>query len=378
MQRTRTPIVLAAAALIAPLAAFGLSSAAATAAESDTVTVAASGDTNVQELWQDTLIPAFEAANPGKHVKLSFDLHGEHDEQNFAKLAAATQQGEDPGFDLIASFTQKAASADLLTDVSANIPNLAGIDPKIIAAGGPGAIPYRASAVLLAYNPAKVATPPATLTDLLAWVKANPGRFTYNSPKSGGSGAAFVVTVLDSFVKPESRDKMTTGYVKELESEWEPGWKALAELNPYVYQKGVYPNGNTQVLELLSSGQIDIAPVWSDMFISGQAKGTIPAEYKVIQIKEPSFTGGAAYVGVLKASKNQELATKLADFILTPDIQAKIAEKVAGFPIIPMSKMTSEVQAKFADVDPNNLRPEYFPDHNSDINDLWDQNVPGK
>ncbi|MDQ6714970.1 MAG: extracellular solute-binding protein [Actinomycetota bacterium] len=343
-----------------------------------TITVAASGDTNVQELWQQILIPDFEKANPGTKVNFSFDLHGTNDQQNFAKLAAATQQDKDPGVDLLASFTDKASSAGLLADVGSKVPNLSNVDPKVVAAGGKGAIPYRASSVLLAYNPDKVANPPATLDDLLAWIKANPGRFTYNSPKSGGSGGAFVATVLDSKVPQADRDAMTTAYKKDLEKDWAPGWEILRGLNASVYQKGVYPNGNNQVLQLLSSGQIDMAPVWSDQFISGQASGTIPKNYQVQQIKNPSFTGGAAYVGVTKASKNQDLAFKLADFMLTPAEQAKIADKIAGYPAIAMSKMSPEIQAKFKAADANNLRPGYFPDHNSDINNQWDQNVPGK
>ncbi len=356
----------------------GSAGGGSTAASGGTITVAASGDTNVQELWQQILIPDFEKANPGVKVNFSFDLHGTNNQQNFAKLAAATQQDKDPGIDLVASFTDKASSAGLLADVGNKVPNLSNVDPKVVAAGGKGAIPYRASSVLLAYNPEKVANPPATLAELLAWIKANPGRFTYNSPKSGGSGGAFVATVLDSKVPTADRDAMTAGYKKELEKDWDPGWEILRGLNPFVYQKGVYPNGNNQVLQLLSSGQIDMAPVWSDQFISGQASGTIPKTYKAQQIKNPSFTGGAAYVGVTKASKNQDLAFKLADFMLTPQIQAKIADKIAGYPAISMSKMSPEIQAKFQSADANNLRPGYFPDHNSDINNLWDQNVPGK
>ncbi len=61
-----------------------------------------------------------------------------------------------------------------------------------------------------------------------------------------------------------------------------------------------------------------------------------------------------------------------------PAEQAKIADKIAGYPAIAMSKMSPEIQAKFKAADANNLRPGYFPDHNSDINNQWDQNVPGK
>ncbi len=380
------PTNVAAAVCLAPLAALLVScSSGASGGGSTTaggggtaIAVAASGDTNVQELWQQILIPDFEKANPGTKVNFSFDLHGTNDQQNFAKLAAATQQGKDPGVDLIASFTDKASSAGLLADIAPKVTNLANVDPKVVAAGGKGAIPYRASSVLLAYNPDKVSAPPGTLDALLAWIKANPGRFTYNSPKSGGSGQAFVVTVIDSKVPAADRETMSSSYKKELEKDWDPGWEILRGLNPFVYQKGVYPNGNNQVLQLLSSGQIDVAPVWSDQFISGQAAGTIPKTYKVQQIKNPSFTGGAAYVGVTKASKNQDLAAKLANFMLTPEEQAKIADKIAGYPAISMSKMSPVIQAKFQAADANNLRPGYFPDHSSDINNQWDQKVPGK
>ncbi len=343
-----------------------------------TVTVASGDDTNIAELWQQVIIPDFQKANPGMTVKLNNDLHGTNDQANFAKLVAATQQGRDPAMDVTSSFVVKAAAAGLLTTDTSKVANIGSVDPKVLAAGGPGAVPYRASSVLLAYNPDKVKNPPGTLEELLAWIKANPGRFTYNSPKTGGSGGAFVATVLDSSVPPADREQMTTGYKKELEKDWEPGWKVLAGLNPYVYQKGVYPNGNNQTLQLLSSGQIDMAPVWSDQFISGQAAGTIPKTMKAAQIKNPSFTGGAAYLGVVKASKNQDLAFKLVNFVLTPEVQAKIAEKIAGYPTIPLDKLSPDVQAKFKDADTANLRAGYSSDHNSDLNNLWDTNVPGK
>jgi len=384
MRRTN----VAAAVCLAPLAALlvscssgssgGASTAGGGGGGGTTVTVASGDDTNIAELWQQVIIPDFQKANPGMTVKLNNDLHGTNDQANFAKLVAATQQGRDPAMDVTSSFVVKAAAAGLLTTDTSKVANLGSVDPKVLAAGGPGAVPYRASSVLLAYNPDKVKNPPGTLEELLAWIKANPGRFTYNSPKTGGSGGAFVATVLDSSVPPADREQMTTGYKKELEKDWDPGWKVLAGLNPYVYQKGVYPNGNNQTLQLLSSGQIDMAPVWSDQFISGQAAGTIPKTMKAAQIKNPSFTGGAAYLGVVKASKNQDLAFKLVNFVLTPEVQAKIAEKIAGYPTIPLDKLSPDVQAKFKDADTANLRAGYSSDHNSDLNNLWDTNVPGK
>jgi putative spermidine/putrescine transport system substrate-binding protein len=149
-------------------------------------------------------------------------------------------------------------------------------------------------------------------------------------------------------------------------------------LNPYVFQKGVYPNGNNGTLELLQSGQIEMAPVWSDQFLSGQKTGTIPKSAKVAQISNPTFTGGAVGVGVTAASTKKDQAFKLANWLLEPAQQAKIAEQIAGYPAISVSKLPASVQAQFKDAKPDQLRPTYNTDHGNDIKNLWDQNVPGK
>jgi putative spermidine/putrescine transport system substrate-binding protein len=344
------------------------------------LTVFISGDTNVQLLWEQDLIPAFEKDNPGYTAIVELDLHGLHDSQTVAKLTSATQQNKDPGFDLVdGGFISQIAAAGLLTNVStSNLSGLADVPEDVVKAGGNGGIPYRASSVLLTYNSKTVSTPPTTLDDLLAWIKANPGQFTYNTPDSGGSGQAFVTTVLDKYVPAADRQKMVVGYDKSLESDWDQGFQTLASLNPYTYQKGVYPNGNNQVLALLSSGQISMAPVWSDQFITGQKNGSIPAYVKYTQISNPSFTGGAAYLGIPKTSTKQDAALKLANWLLTPKAQELVAGGIGGFPVISLSKLSSGVQDQFKSADINNLRPTYFNSMTKDLNNLWAQKVPGK
>jgi putative spermidine/putrescine transport system substrate-binding protein len=344
------------------------------------LTLFISGDTNVQDLWQKSLVPAFEKANPGYSVQVNIDLHGQHDSQTMAKLTSATQQKKSPGFDLVdGGFVSQASTAGLLTEVStSNLPPLANLPQNIVKAGGNGGIPYRASSVLLAYDTKTVPSPPKTLDDLLAWIKANPGKFTYNTPNSGGSGQAFVTTVLDKYVPAADRAKMVTGYAKDLEKDWDKGFATLAGLNSSVYQKGVYPNGNNQVLELLASGQISMAPVWSDQFITGQKHGQIPANIGYTQISDPSFTGGAAYLGIPKSSTKQEAALKLANWVLSPEAQSLMSTSVSGYPVIPLDKLPQDVQDKFKSADINNLRPTYFSQMTQDLNNLWAQKVPGK
>ncbi|KQM61289.1 polyamine ABC transporter substrate-binding protein [Agreia sp. Leaf210] len=347
---------------------------------SGTATVFISGDTNVQSLWTDAIIPAFEKANPGASVTTTLDLHGEHDAQTMAKLTSSVQANDDPGFDLIDSgFIQAAGKAGLLEGVSAdNVPNLATVPDTTVKAGAGFGIPYRASSVLLAYDSTKVKTPPTTLDELLKWITANPGQFTYNSPSTGGSGAAFVTTVLDKYVSDKSRTAMTTGYDQSLEGEWDKGFDELKKLGASMYQQGVYPNGNNQVLELLGTGAIEMAPVWSDQVITAQKTGTLPANIKYAQISNPSFTGSASYLGIPKTASHKDVAQKLADYVLSSEGQALIASTIAGYPVISLDNVPADLKDKFASADPSALRPTYYSQMASDMNNLWDAKVPGQ
>ncbi|WP_136609373.1 extracellular solute-binding protein [Sinomonas albida] len=349
-------------------------------AATKTVRVFISGDTNIQNLWEKDLGPAFEKANPGYKVQVTIDLHGEHDAQTLAKLTSSVEQKKSPDFDLVdAGFVPKASTANLLTPVdSTKISAISSVSADVVKAGGTGGIPYRGSSVLLAYDSKSIPTPPKTLDDLLAWIKANPGKFTYNSPKSGGSGSSFVATVLDKYVPADARQKMTTSYAKDLESNWDQGFAELKGLNQYVYQKGVYPNGNQQTLDLLSKGQITMAPVWSDQFTTGVTNGSIPSTIKSVQISNPSFTGGAAYLGIPANTPNMDAAVKLANFVLQPEQQAMIVKDISGYPAIPLNQLPADLQTKFASADPNNLRLPYFDQVGKDLNNQWDQKVPGQ
>src|SRR5262249_20870398 len=159
--------VLALLAALTACAGNGPGAATSSGNPAQTVRVYLGDDTNIQDLWQNTLIPAFQQANPGVTVDLQFDLHAANSTQTIAKLAAAAQQKKDPGIDLIEGITQDAAKAGLMADVSAAVPALAGIDPKVTASVGTNAVPYRASSVLLAYDTTTVPTPPKTLDELL-------------------------------------------------------------------------------------------------------------------------------------------------------------------------------------------------------------------
>ena len=350
-------------------------------AASKTIQVYISGDTNVQDLWVKTLIPAFKAANPGYDANVILDLHGVHDAQETAKITAAFALHRDAGADIIdGGFVQQLGSAGLLfKGTKAFIPNLKYVGRSVLVAGQ-GGIPYRASAVLLAYNSSNVPTPPKTLDALLSWIKAHPGKFTYNVPSGGGSGFAFVQTVLDKYLSNADRKTLTLTASKDLQSKWASGFATLRGLNKYTYgQNGTYPANNSETLKDLATGLVDMGTVWSDMFASAEKDGSMPSNIKVTQIANPPFTGGAAYLGIPRTSKNYKAAQVLANWLLTPAAQNLIVGgTLNGMPVIPVSMLDSKLQAGLKGVDVANLRASYLSANGNDMKSAWALSVPGK
>jgi putative spermidine/putrescine transport system substrate-binding protein len=343
-----------------------------------TIVIYASGDVNVQSLWQNNIIPNFEKANKGIYVKFIFSEHGTDDGTTLARIGAAVKGRHWPGIDLVdGGLVTTMALAGLDQPVSkATAPNLNKVNKDLLVPVKGAAIPYRGSSVVLAYDSNHVKTPPKTLADLLTWIKANPGKFTYNSPNTGGSGYSFAETVVDSFLDSATLTKMDQGYDQSLEPAWKQGLDFLHSLNKFMYGNGVYPNGNSAVLTLLGQGQIWVAPVWSDQSLTALKTGQLGPNIKLTQISNPSFTGGAAYLAVPKTAKHKKVLYKFVNYILSPVAQQMIVDVMAGFPAIDIKYMGDSIKQKFQEVSANTLRPTYQTKMGNDFKAAWQQSVP--
>src|SRR2546423_1208121 len=104
------------ALIVVPLILAGCGGSTTTgSAGSTTLTLYSSGDVNVKNLWQNTLIPEFKKAHQDIDFKLVFSEHGTNDTATFARISAAVNAGKDAGMDLIDSgVINQAAQAKLL------------------------------------------------------------------------------------------------------------------------------------------------------------------------------------------------------------------------------------------------------------------------
>lgn len=371
------------AKFVAAFAAIGLVVSAAPQAHAATSTIQLyiSADTNIQDLWQKTLIPAFNAKYPDYNVVVTFDRNGTNDAATLAKITASKVTRRDPGIDLIDGgiVTQLGAAGLLYRPGASLMPNLKQVPSTLVKLGN-GGIPYRASQVLLAYNTKNVANPPKTYNELIAWIKANPGKFTYNAPAGGGSGRAFVQTVLDANLAAADIKTLQTVASKSTQAKWSAGWSVLRGLNKYTYgQNGTYPVNNAATLDLLSKGLVDMGPVWSDQIASALKAGTMPKNIKVVGITKPSFTGGPAFLGIPANATNRNGARLLANWVLSPAAQNLIVSgSMNGLPVISPSLLDAAVAADIADLDISAMRAPYLSANDSDMKAAWALEVPGK
>ncbi|BCP52294.1 ABC transporter substrate-binding protein [Kaistia sp. 32K] len=338
-------------------------------------------DANVLDFWANTIKPAFEAANPG--IKLNLVDAGDNAGiQAIAERAiAAKQTGTDPQADYFEhadpNLPAGALDAGIYVNLAeAGLSNYSRVNPLAITS--PFSLPYRGSQVLLAYDSSKLkaADAPKSWEALVAWIKANPGQFIYNRPDKGGSGGNFVRRAIHQAngldPKAFTIDNYSDDYAAKTLGR---AWEILTDLAPSLYDKGAYSSGNTQSLQLLSQGVVTMIPVWSDQVLQAIHQGVLPADTGLVQLQDLALCGGFSRGVVLSNGVNREAALRLADFILSEEIQGAILTELGGFPGVSWDYISTDLRKRFADIVPQSIPT--FPEGKWEaaVNDGWYRNV---
>lgn len=361
-------------------AATAFAATGAAAQDMKTLQVYIDGDTNISDWWNNILKPMFEAANPGRTFNVTITRGVSDGNRTIAERAlAAMQTSTDPQVDYFEEIDPAAVAgtieAGLWTEVTtANVPNAAMINPAAVQT--PIRMPYRGSQVLIAYDSAKVAAPPKTFADLVAWAKANPGRFTYGRPDKGGSGSNFVIRAIHEANGQDpaafTKDNFEAAKAEEM---LQKAWALLQDLHPFTFGEGTYPAGNTPALQLLAQGAVDMIPAWSDQALQALKNGVLPETVKVVQLQDLALCGGFAYSAIPANATDLEGALALANFMLTPEAQTSCVRDIGGFPGVSWDNLPAELKAEYIDVIPVSIPTFPSGDWNTAKNDGWYRHV---
>lgn len=255
-----------------------------------------------EEAHRDVLLPAFKKAT-GQSMLLDPMLSVDQ----IAKVTAARSK---PPIDLMLHDPGPALTAiaqDLVDPfpVSSST-HYKDLIPEAQDGNGPSIF---FQVVGLTYNPEKIKTPPTSWKDL--WNPAYKNRVG--------------ITNLNS--------TLGTGFLVELarmyggnESNVEPGFEALKKLRPNLAAVAANPGA---LATLFAQGEIDISPGNFNQIQLLKARG-VPVEFVVPKEGAIAFKTS---IHIVKNSPNKELAAKLIDTALAPEVQTKLMQ--APYLVIP-------------------------------------------
>jgi len=192
--------------------------------------------------------------------------------------------------------------------------------------------PWSRAAFVFAHDSAKVRTPPKDYDELLAYAKANPGRFTYPAPPDF-TGSAFVRQVVAAKGEDEA-----IAYLKELK--------------PLMYRKGrALPKSEAELDALFADGEVDFAMSYEFGFIRNEVrKGSFPKTARPFLLGKGALAN-VSFITIPANAANQAGAKVVADLLLSPELQAAKADpKGLGSPtVLDVSKVSPKDRAAFED-----------------------------
>lgn len=157
--------------------------------------------------------------------------------------------------------------------------------PSVVSNGGP----------VFIYNPKRVPKPPKTADELLAWARANPGKFMYARPANSGPGRSILAGM--SFIL---KDKAP----KDPEKGWDRTWAFLKELGRYVEY---YPTGTGFTLkEFAQETRWMIAGIM-EWDMKPRAEGMIPPDAKISILENTTFVIDGHYWAIPKGVPQNEV-----------------------------------------------------------------------
>ncbi|TCM44236.1 ABC transporter substrate-binding protein [Kribbella sp. VKM Ac-2568] len=231
------------------------------------------------------------------------------------------------GTDGLSAGQQQGIWNDLLPKYADRLPGMKDYLPPAqkmqeLAGNSGVTVTYYPSGPLLEYLPAKVAKPPASAEELLAYAKANKGKVMYARPSNSGPGRTFLMGLPYVLGDKDPKDPVNG---------WDKTWAYLKELNQYV---DYYPSGTADTMKALANGSSNIIVSTTGWDINPRVLGTVPKEAAISTLNGFHWVTDAHYAVVPKgvSTDKQAAVLQLLQFMLTPEQQAKAYDKGYFYP----------------------------------------------
>ncbi len=204
------------------------------------------------------------------------------------------------------------------------------------------------------YNQDKVKSPPKTFEELKAFIKENPGKFTYPDP-SDFTGNAFLRHLLyassdnpQSLVKEEFNEETANSLGEDV-------WKELNELKPDLWRSGeTYPSTLTDLDKLYSQEEIWMTMGYNEARAEHMIKdGVFPENTKSFILEDVGSIGNTHFLAIPFNSPNKQGALVAINHLLSPEAQYEKLKPTYWGESSPISlnQLNDEWRSKFKSID---------------------------
>ncbi len=168
------------------------------------------------------------------------------------------------------------------------------------------------------YDAARTPEPPRNIDDLAAWVKAHPGRFTFDT---GFTGMTFLKGLLYALAEqPQAlHGPFDEAVYQRLSAKL---WDYLHQLQPYLWRLGTtFPGSASELQRLFVNGEIDFSMSNNDGEVELQIRnGVFPATARAYVFDSGSIQN-SHYLGITRHSAHLAAALVVGNFLLSPAAQ---------------------------------------------------------
>ena len=208
--------------------------------------------------------------------------------------------------------------------------------------------PWAMAQVVFIHDTADLAEPLGSMSAILDWSAANPGRFTYPQPPDF-LGTTFLKQALVDLLDDPSvlADPATDDNYDTVTA---PLWAFLDDLTPTLWREGrAYPATGPAQLQLIADGEVDLAISFSPGEATAAiANNQLPPTARTFVLDKGTI-GNASFVAVPYNSGSKAGAMVVANFLMSPEAQVRAQNpEILGYgTVLNMDALSADDRAAF-------------------------------
>ncbi len=222
--------------------------------------------------------------------------------------------------------------------------------------------PWSMAQVVFYHDAARLPEPPASMPALLAWAEVQPGRFAFPQPPDF-LGTTFLKQALSELSSDAAALSQAPAAGGAAEAVAAPLWAFLDRLTPLLWRRGeVWPANGPRLRQLMADGEIDLAIAFGPGGVAAAvANFELPDTVRSYSPKGGGV-GNASFVAIPYNSGAKAGAMALANFLLSPEAQARKADPAywGADTVLDVAALPPAERARFEalTVPPGGLSPE--------------------